>query len=125
MKILGREPVLILGFIAVALKLSAAYGLDVSNTQQTLINTVLSCLVAVASAWILRNGAIGAAIMQFASAALALFVGFGLDLSAEEQAGWMALVAAALAILERPQVVPPISILPLEQKGPQPLAVAA
>jgi hypothetical protein len=125
MKIFGREPVLILAVISIALKLGAAYGLDVSETQQTLINTVLSCAVAVASAWILRNGAVGAAIMQFASALLALFVGFGLDMSSEAQAGWMSLVAAVLAVVERPQVTPPVTVLPLEQKGPQPLTKAA
>lgn len=125
MKIFGREPVLILAVVSIVLKLGAAYGLDVSETQQTLINTVLSCAVAVASAWVLRNGAVGAAIMQFSSALLALFVGFGLDMSSEAQAGWMSLVAAVLAVVERPQVTPPVVALPLEKKGPQPLAKAA
>lgn len=125
MKVFGREPVLILAVVSIVLKLGAAYGLDVSETQQTLVNTVLACAVAVASAWVLRNGAVGAAIMQFSSALLALFVGFGLDMSSEAQAGWMSLVAAVLAVVERPQVTPPVIALPVEQRGPQPLAKAA
>lgn len=118
MKIFGREPVYILAVIAIGLKLGAAYGLDVSEEQQTLINAVLACAVAVASAVVLRNGAVGAAILQLASALLALFLGFGLDLSAEEQAGWMSLVAAVLALFEHREVTAPVPSLPSEQKSP-------
>jgi hypothetical protein len=118
MKIFGREPVYILAAIAIALKLAAAYGLNVSGDQQALINTVLSCIVAVASAVVLRNGALGAAILQLASAGLALFVGFGLDLSAEQQAGWMSLVAAVLALFEHREVTAPVPVVPLEQSSP-------
>jgi hypothetical protein len=118
MKIFGREPVYILGAIAIALKLAAAYGLNVSDEQQTLINTVLSCIVAVVSAIVLKTGAAGAAILQLASAALALFVGFGLDLPAEQQAGWMSLVAAVLAIVEHKEVTAPVPPLRVEQSSP-------
>jgi hypothetical protein len=118
MRIFGREPVYILAAVAIALKLAAAYGLDVNADQQTLINTVLACIVAVASAIVLRSGALGAAILQLASAGLALFVGFGLDLSAEQQAGWMSLVAAILALFEHREVTAPIPAVPLEQSSP-------
>jgi hypothetical protein len=117
-KIFGREPVYILGAVAIALKLAAAYGLNVSADQQTLINTFLSCVVAVASAIVLKTGAAGAAILQLASAGLALFVGFGLDLSAEQQAGWMSLVAAVLAIVEHREVEAPVPALKVEQSSP-------
>lgn len=118
MRIFGREPVYILATIAIALKLAAAYGLDVTADQQTLINTVLACAVALASAVVLRNGAVGAAVLQLASAALALFVGFGLNLSAEEQAGWMSLVAAVLALFEHREVQAPVSAVALETRSP-------
>jgi hypothetical protein len=118
MKIFGREPVVILGAIAVFLKLLAGYGLEVSETQQTLINTVLACAVAVASAVVLKNGAVYAALLQLASAGLALFVGFGLDLSGEQQAGWMALVSAILVIIERPAVEAPLPSTAVEQTSP-------
>ena len=118
MKVFGREPVYILAVVAIGLKLAAAYGLDVSADQQTLINTVLACLVAVVSAVVLKTGAVGAAILQFASALLALFLGFGLDLSAAEQAGWMSLVAAVLALFEHREVTAPVPVVPLEQSSP-------
>jgi hypothetical protein len=118
MKIFGREPVAILAAVAIILKLGAAYGLDVSDDQQTLINTVLACAVAVASAIILKNGAAYAAILQFSQAALALFAGFGLDLSAQQQAGWMSLVAAVLAVIEHPAVTAPVPALAIETSSP-------
>lgn len=118
MKIFGREPVYVLAFLAVVLKLAAAFGLDVTADQQTLINTVLSCLVAVASAVVLKTGAAGAAILQFASAAMALFVGFGLDWSTEKQGLVMASVAALLAIVEHREVQAPLPQVPLEQSSP-------
>ncbi|WP_393075340.1 hypothetical protein [Streptomyces sp. LN704] len=118
MKIFGREPVYLLAVFAIGLKLAAAYGLDVSADQQTLINTVLACLVAVVSAVVLKTGAVGAAILQFASALLALFLGFGLDMSATEQAGWMSLVAAVLALFEHREVTAPVPSLRVEQTSP-------
>ncbi|MGW2594740.1 hypothetical protein ACWCXC_31360 [Streptomyces sp. NPDC001515] len=118
MKIFGREPVTILGAIAVLLKLLAGYGVEVSETQQTLINTFLACAVAVASAVVLKTGAVYAALLQLASAGLALFVGFGLDMTATQQAGWMALVSAALVVIERPAVQAPLPSTPIEQSSP-------
>lgn len=118
MKIFGREPVYVLAFAAITLKLAAAYGLDVTADQQTLINTFLACIVAVVSAVVLRNGAVGAAIVQLGQAALALFLGFGLDMSAEQQAGWMAVVAGAVALWERREVTAPRPSHPLEESSP-------
>lgn len=118
MKIFGREPVYILGFIAVVLKLAAAYGLGVSDTQQTLINTALACFVAVVSAIVLKTGAAGAAILQAAGAVLALFLGFGVDISATAQAGWMSAVSAGLALVLHREVTAPVSSVPLEQSSP-------
>ena len=117
MKVFGREPVYILAVVAIGLKLAAAYGLDVTEEQQTLINTVLACLVAVASALVRKTGAAGAAILQFASAMLALFLGFGLDMSAQEQAGWMSLVAAVLALFEHREVTAPVPALRVEESS--------
>ncbi|MEU2996931.1 hypothetical protein ABZ684_05040 [Streptomyces sp. NPDC006995] len=118
MRIFGREPVTILGAIAVLLKLLAGYGIQVSETQQTLINTFLACAVAVASAVVLKNGALYAALLQAASAGLALFVGFGLDMTTEQQAGWMAFVSAILVVIERPAVEAPVPTIRVEQASP-------
>ncbi|MFJ3043592.1 hypothetical protein [Streptomyces tendae] len=118
MKILGREPVLLLGFVAVALKLSSAYGLDVSAEQQAVIMAVLSGVVALAEAIVLRTGAAAAAIVNLAQAGLALFLGFGLAMSAEQQALWMLVVEGAVALFLRREVTAPVPALSIEQSGP-------
>lgn len=118
MKIFGREPALLLGFAAAALKLAAAFGLHVSDTQQALINAVLAAGVGVWLAVIAKDGALGAAITQLAQAFMALFVGFGLDWAAAKQATVMATLAAALALWERTQITAPVPTTALEQKSP-------
>jgi hypothetical protein len=118
MKIFGREPVYLLAVAAIALKLAAAFGLNVSADQQAVINAVLAAAVGVASAIVLKTGAAGAAVLQFAQAALALFVGFGLDLSANQQSLIMSGVAGILALVLHREVQAPVPTLPLEQKSP-------
>lgn len=126
MKIFGREPVAILAFVAVALKLSSAYGLNVSAEQQAIIMTVLSCVVALAEAVVLRTGAAFAAIVNLAQAGLALFLGFGLEMTAEQQALWMFAVEGLVALFLRREVEAPVTRLPIETSSPvkQPPAVA-
>ncbi|MGA5670089.1 hypothetical protein ACPCTG_31985 [Streptomyces pseudogriseolus] len=118
MKWFGREPVLILGFVAVTLKLASAYGLDVSVEQQAVIMAVLSAVVALVEAVVLRTGAAAAAIVNLAQAVLALFLGFGLDLSAEQQALWMLVVEGAVALMLRREVTAPVPEVGIEQSSP-------
>ncbi|MFD4257706.1 hypothetical protein ACFWR9_08740 [Streptomyces sp. NPDC058534] len=118
MKIFGREPVYILAFIAITLKLSSAYGLDVSAEQQGAIMAVLSLIVAVATGLVLKTGAVGASIVNLAQGALALFLAFGLNMSAETQALWMTLVEGAVAMVLHREVTAPVPALPTELKSP-------
>ncbi|MDX3398455.1 hypothetical protein [Streptomyces sp. ME01-18h] len=117
MKIFGREPVYILAFLAIALKLSSAYGLGVSAEQQGAIMAVLSLIVAVATAVVLKTGAVGASIVNLAQGALALFLAFGLEMPAETQALWMTLVEGAVALFLHREVTAPVPALPTEQKS--------
>lgn len=118
MKILGREPVAILAFIAIALKLSSAYGLNVTAEQQAAVMAILSCGVAVANAFILKTGAAFAALVNLGHAAIALFLAFGLDMSAEKQALWMFAIEGAVAFFVRREVTAPIPALKIEQSSP-------
>lgn len=118
MRVFGREPVAILAFIAVALKLGAAYGWNVSDERQAAIMVVLSCAVAVAEAFILKNGAAFAAIVNFGHAGLALFLAFGLNMTAEEQALWMFAIEGAVAFFVRREVTAPVAALRIEQSSP-------
>lgn len=116
--IFNREPAVILAFIAAAVKL-LGYQFNVSADVQTAINVVASCVVALVLAIVLRTGALYAAIVNLMAAGMALFVGLGLDWSADKQALVMAAVGTLLAVLGvRPQVEAPVSAVPLEQKSP-------
>jgi hypothetical protein len=118
MRIFGREPVFILAFVAIGLKLGSAYGLDVSDAQQGAIMAVLSLIVAVVNAIVLRTGAAAAAIVNLAQGLLALFLAFGLHMTAEQQALWMLIVESAVALAIRREVTAPVAALPIEQGSP-------
>jgi hypothetical protein len=115
--LLGREPALILGLIAAGVKL-LGYELNVSDGTQTAINAIAAGVVAIIIAFVAKNGAWAAAILQTTQAVMALFVGLGLDWSADRQALWMASIAALLAVVERFIVTSPVSTTRLEQVSP-------
>jgi hypothetical protein len=117
MKILGREPALLLGLIAAGVKV-LGYEFDVSAGVQTGINTVAAVVVGLILAILARNGAWAAALLQTAQAVMSLFVGLGLDWSADRQALWMGAIAAGVAVVERFMVTPPLSTTPLEESSP-------
>lgn len=118
MKIFGREPIYILAFVAIVLKLSDAYGLDVSAEEQGAIMAVLSLAVAVATAIVLKTGAVAASIVNLAQGVLALFLAFGLSMPAETQALWMLAVEGGVALLLRREVEAPVRTTRLEQSSP-------
>lgn len=107
MKILGREPSLILGLVAVIVKTVAAFGLDVTADQQAWINAVAAAAVGLALAVMAHDG-IGAAVLGLVQAVIALAVGFGLDWSADKQAIVMSFAAAVVAMFDRTQVTAPV-----------------
>ncbi|MEU0787573.1 hypothetical protein ABZ341_39285 [Streptomyces sp. NPDC006173] len=118
MRVFGREPVYILAAVATILKLSAAYGVGVTDAQQGAIMAFLSLVVAVVSAIVLKAGAVGAALVNLAQGGLALFLAFGLDMTAEQQALWMFAVEAAVALFIHREVTAPVPALPTEEKSP-------
>lgn len=110
-KLFGREPAAWLSLIAVAVKLSAAFGLDVTADQQAAINAVAAALMGVLIAALVHDG-VGAAVIGFAQAALALAVGFGLDWSAERQAVVLAAATVVVGMWDRTQVTAPVPAQP-------------
>lgn len=124
MKIFGREPVYILAFISITLKLAAAYGVEVSDAQQGAIMAFLSLVVAVASAIVLKTGATAAAIVNLAQGVLALFLAFGLEMPAETQAVWMLAVEGAVALLLHREVTAPVGPTRIERTSPLDKAAA-
>ncbi|MFE4857395.1 hypothetical protein [Streptomyces sp. NPDC056670] len=104
MKIFGREPAAILAFVAVAIKLAAAFGLDLTSDQQAVLNAVAAAAVGLIVA-VMAHDALAAPFYGFAQAGLALAVGFGLHWSADQQAVVLSFVQVAIAMFVRTQVI--------------------
>lgn len=118
MKLLGREPVYLLGFIAAFLQALSAFGVDISDGTQTAINAVSAAAVGIITAIVLKNGALAAAIVQFAQAVMALCVGLGLDWTADDQSKVMAAIGALVTLWLREKVTAPVPAVALEQSSP-------
>jgi hypothetical protein len=103
MKIFGREPAAIVAFAAVAIKLVAAFGVNLSTDQQAVLNAVAAAAVGLVVA-VLAHDALAAPLYGFAQAGLALAVGFGLHWSADQQAIVLSFVQVAIAMFLRTQI---------------------
>lgn len=115
----GREPAALYAFVAGILKVAVAFGLPVTETQQTLVNTFVAAAGAIVLLVVLRTGSWYAALVNFAQAGMALVVGFGLDWSVEKQATVMGAVGLFLAFVAvRPQVEAPVGQVEAERKSP-------
>lgn len=106
-KIFGREPATVLALIAICVKLTAAFGWDASTETQAWVNGAAAAAVGILVA-IIANDGVGAAVIGFAQAALALAVGLGLDWSSEKQAVVLTAVTIVVGMWDRTQVTAPV-----------------
>lgn len=104
---LSRDPALYLFLVATAVKLFSAFILKVSDNQQAVINAVAVAVAAAIVAAVVKHDGQVAAILGVAQALIALAVGFGLHLTAENQALIMSFLGAVAASFVRTQVVAP------------------
>lgn len=110
--ILKRDPAWFAMLFATVLRLVCAFWLDFSNDQQALLNTLVAAILGLVVAFTVRHDGQVAAISGLFAALVAAAVGFGLNLSAEQQALIMSVVGAALAGFGRTQMgaaVPPVT----------------
>ena len=105
-RIFGREPALWLSLVATAVKLVGAFWVHLSNDQQSLINALAAAIVGLIVARIVHDGT-SAALLGLAQGALALAVGFGLHMAADQQATSMSAVGVVIAMFVRTQVTAP------------------
>lgn len=106
--IFGREPALWLALFASAVKLCAAFGLNLSVDQQAVLNAAAAAIVGVAVA-VIAHDALFAPVLGALQAAVALAVGFGLNWSSDQQAIVMTAAAALVAMFTRTQVTAPVA----------------
>ncbi|HEV2636446.1 MAG TPA: hypothetical protein VGX23_14945 [Actinocrinis sp.] len=106
-KIFGREPVLWLSLVAIAVKVISAFLVHVSTDQQAVINAAAAAVAGLLVAVTTRDGVSGA-ILGLVQALLALGVGFGLKWTPDQQAMVMSLAATIVAMFVRTQVTAPV-----------------
>lgn len=100
----SRDPALYLTLVATAVRLASAFVFHLSDDQQAWVNAAATAIAAlIVAVWVQRDGQV-AALLGAAQALLALAVGFGLHVSAENQAVIMSFVGSAAAAFIRTQV---------------------
>jgi hypothetical protein len=113
-KIFGREPAAVLALFAIVVKLAAAFGWDASTDVQAWVNAAAAAALGVILAIVAKDG-IGAAVIGFAQAALALAVGLGLDWTSEKQAVVLTAVTIVVGMWDRTQVTAPVTAAALKR----------
>jgi hypothetical protein len=106
---LSRDPALYLTLFATAVRLAAAFFLHLSVDQQAVLNAAATAVAGLIVALVVAKDGQVAAILGVAQALLALAVGFGLHVSADNQAVIMSFVGALVAAFVRTQVVAPVA----------------
>lgn len=104
MKILGRDPVLIMGFISAAIAVLSSLVLHLSDEQQGVLNAVVVAAFGFAAAAMLARDKAVPALVGLFKAVIAVAIAFGLHMTPEAQGLVLTLVAAGAALLVRPQV---------------------
>lgn len=106
MRIFGREPAVVLGFISSVLSLFVAFGLGLTHEQSVTIIAVLSGLGGLAAAFMTVPRTPGVVMAAVSSLAAAL-AGFGLELGDQQVAALNFVILNAFALFGvRPQVTP-------------------
>lgn len=109
MKIFGREPALVLAFVAVLIQGVSVFLFNLSDGQQGVLNAFAVALVGLATAVKVKTDKLAPAILGFAQAALATGLAFGWHLAADQQTVIMSFVATAVAMFVRTQVEAPVA----------------
>jgi hypothetical protein len=108
---LSRDPALWLTLFATAVRLGAAFLFEITDAQQAWLNAAATAIASlIVAVWVRRDGQV-AALLGAAQALLALAIGFGLNVSAENQAVIMSFVGAVAAAFIRTQVVAPVNAI--------------
>jgi hypothetical protein len=107
-KILGREPVLWTTLFAVVLQLGTAFGLALSTEQQALLNAAFVAVLGAVAAAMVSAERVVPLLVGVLQALLQLAVGFGLDLTPEQQTTVLTVAVALVAFWTRGQVLAPV-----------------
>lgn len=120
-KIFGRNPAFWPGIIEGALAVLVAFSLGVTNESAGLISALISVLVAGYTAWATKDTSLAWATGA-AKAAVALFVYYGVDLTAEQISAVVLFVPILVGAWQRTQTSP--VAYPVDPSPPQVVPVA-
>jgi nicotinamide riboside transporter PnuC len=102
-KIFGREPALWAALLNVLVYVLCAWIFHPSPQVEAAVIAVVSAVLGMVVAFSTKDG-VSAAILGLVKSVLALLLGFGLKMSADQQAGVLALAAALTGMFVRTQV---------------------
>jgi len=108
MKILGRDPALLLMLLVLIIQNLGAFAFHWQPTLEAWIIAAMTAAWGVVVALIVHDGQV-AAILGFVKATVALVVGLGVHWTSGQQALLMSLVVVLLAVVTRTQVQAPVS----------------
>lgn len=105
----AREPALLyVGLLAPVIQAVAAFVFDATPGVQGAVNAVAVALAGAITAALVRADNLVPAITGAFQAVIALVLAFGVDWSAEQQAGLMIAIGAIVAVVVRDRVVAPV-----------------
>ena len=110
-KILGREPALWAALTSAVIYLVGAFFVHLSDGQESVLIAVAAAVLGLIVAGMTHDG-LSAAILGLAKAGIALALGFGLKISADQQAVILSFVATAVAMFVRTQATAPVASPP-------------
>lgn len=103
-----REPALLLALFAAAVQVVSAFLFALTDEQQAVLNGAAVAAAGLITAAMVVRDQLAPAILGFVQALLALGLGFGLELTPEQQSVLMAFAAAVVAAFVRTQVTAPV-----------------
>lgn len=114
-KFFGREPAALITLVGAAINVGLAFGLPWTPEQVSLVNAAVSALIGLAIAWFTKDGllAVTLGVMQ---ALLSVAVGFGLSLTDDQQAAFIAFLNVFAGIFNR-QTTSPTPVPQLDLGG--------
>lgn len=107
---LSRDPAIWLTAFATTVRVLGAFVFNLTDNQQAVLNALATAIASFIVAAIVRKEGQVPALLGIVQAIIALAIGFGANIGAEQQAIVMSLVGALAAAFIRTQVVAPKTI---------------
>lgn len=102
---LNRDPVMLTALASAIITALSAFVLPLTQEQQGVLNAVVVAVLGAVAAWAVKGEKLVAAITALGQALIAAALAFGADLTPEQQAAAVPLVALVAGMWLRTQVV--------------------